>query len=364
MFRSTISTAHRLTRLIMHIFFALLLSSGLAQAVELNDRITITGFASAIYQQTNEPAGLHGPSADGGIDNRGSFQGTKLGLNITANINDRIKVYSQLLGEQGSDNYDIKVDWAFIDFSFNDEFSLRAGKIKFPVGIVNEYVSVGYTYLWLQAPNVFYSTQVPLGPQVTREAYSGASLLWNQSVGDEWTLGADIFAGEVKMDVADVRKLRGITLRADWDDEVLIQASSYSGTMENSTVMPAMNQQPHDVTTFGVKVDMNNIVVYAEIADVSMGTISAMAANTWYTTFGYRIGKWLPHITYEYFEKGESIKQEQNFTTLGLRYDIMENTALKFSLSSIKTEQGKGMFDTPPNDDSTTLFGVGVDVIF
>ncbi|MFV1984855.1 MAG: porin, partial [Thiohalomonadales bacterium] len=327
------------------------------------DSVTVTGFASAIYQQTDEAAALHGSSTEGGIDNRGSFKGSRLGLNITAEINNKIKLYSQLLGASGSGNYDLQVDWAFIDITLSDEFSVHAGKIKFPVGIVNEYVSVGYAYLWLEAPNVFYSTQVPLGPQVTREAYSGASILWSHSI-EEWTLGADFFAGEVKMNVADVRKLRGITLRADWDDQVLIQASSYSGTMENSTIMPAMNQQPHDVNTFGVKVDINNIVAYAEIADVSMGAVSVMAASTWYTTFGYRMGKWLPHLTYENFEKDDPVSEEQNFTTLGLRYDIMANTAIKFRLSKIKTIKGKGMFDTTPNDNSTMLFGFGIDIVF
>lgn len=361
MFR--VFTMPALKSLYLATILALLCTNNQIQATEWTDRVTITGFASAIYQETNEAAALHGSSTNGGIDNRGSFSGTKLGLNIAAKINDKTKLYGQLLGAHGGDNYDMKVDWAFIDFTLSDELSIRAGKIKFPVGIVNEYVSVGYTYLWLQPPNVIYSTQVPLGAQVTREAYSGTSLLWSHSL-DDWTLGADVFAGEVKMNVADVRKTRGVTLRADWDDQVLIQASSYSGTMENSTTMPAMNQQPHNVSTFGVKVDMSNIIAYAEIADVKMGAVTAMAAKTWYTTLGYRIDKWLPHLTYESFEKGNPVAHKQNITTLGLRYELMTDTAIKFRLSSISTDKGKGMFDTTPNSTSTTLFGFGVDIIF
>ncbi len=353
-----------LIKWIVLLFFIWFIAGNNAIAADWTNRVTINGFASAIYQQTDETAAINGSSNKGGIDNRGSFHGSKLGINMKASVNDKTTLYTQLLGAQGANNFNMDVSWAFINFELSDTLSLRTGKIKFPVGIVNEYVDVGFTYPWLTAPIVMYSTIVPAGSQVTREAYTGASLLWQNSVGD-WTLDADFFAGEVKMDVADVRKTRGITVRADWDDQVLLQASTYTGVMENAiTGMTAMNQQPHDVSTLGVKVNMNNILAYAEIATVTMGAVSAMAADTLYVTLGYRIGKLLPYISYENFEKGTPVLQKQNFTSLGLRYDIMNNTALKFQFSSIKTEKGNGLFATTPSSNSTNQFGIGVDIIF
>ncbi len=332
-------------------------------AEEWTDRVRLNGFANAVYQVTDEPVALHGESGKGGVDNRGNFTGTSFGFNITAQINDRITLYSQLAGGH-EESYVLHVDWGFMGIELNDAFTLRAGNIKFPVGLVNEYIDVGYLYPWLQAPHSFYSQMVPNGPQATRDGYSGGSLLFADSFGD-WTLGADLFGGEVKMDSADVRKTQGLTLKADWNDQVLIQASTYTGLMENATTNTAMNNQKHDVTAFGVKADVNNFVVYTEYANVKMGTLTNMKAKTWYATLGYRIDKWLPFFNYENFDKGEgSSLSQQTSSTLGLRYDLMRNTALKMELTRIKTKAGTGMFESTPNDNSTNQFGIGLSVMY
>ena len=57
------------------------------------------------------------------------------------------------------DKYSTHADWAFASFTLSDEFTLRAGKIKFPVGLVNEYVDVGVNYLWISAPVLLYSNE-------------------------------------------------------------------------------------------------------------------------------------------------------------------------------------------------------------
>lgn len=333
-----------------------------ALAANWTDGVRLNGFSNAIYQATNETVPIHGTAGKGGIDNRGNFTGTEFGINITAKVNDRVTLYSQIQGKN-SENYKMYVDWAFIGIELSDTLTLRAGNIKFPVGLVNEYIDVGYLYPWLQAPNVIYSKVVPNGPQAIRDNYSGASLLFSNSIGD-WTLGADLFGGEVKMDSANVRKTKGITLKANWNDEVLIQASTYAGLMENATPA-AMNNKKHNVSTFGVKADINNIVFYSEFATVKMGTLTNMKATTWYATLGYRIGKWLPNFTYESFEKGQNTSlTQQNFSTLGLRYELMPNTALKVALTRIETKTGNGMFASTPSGNTANQFGLGLSVIF
>lgn len=147
-------------------------------------------------------------------------------------------------------------------------------------------------------------------------------------------------------------------------DQVLIQASTYSGTMENATISQ-MNNQECEATTVGLNTDINNIVFYSEYAGVKMGTLTAMKATTWYATLGYRLGKWMPHYTCEDFERGENTTlQQQNFSTLELRYELMNNTALKVEFSRIRTDTGVGMFASAPSDDSTNRFGPGLSVIF
>ncbi len=339
-------------------------------AREWTDDMVITGFASAAYQRTTESTFLYAPADEGGIDNRGSFYGSTLGLNLTARINYDVVLSTQLLAEYNEADYNLHVDWAFLRFELIDDFFLRAGKIKFPVGVVNEYADVRYAYPWITAPNSLYSTQVPIGPQATRNAYSGGSLLWNYYWHD-FSLETDLFAGEVKMEVADVRELVGFTARLDWNELVLFQASAYQGIMANGQNLGAagggdmsnMNGKPHRGLLLGFKTDWNNMVAYAEIADVKMGDLTNMKARTWYATLGYRLGKWLPHFTFEDFDK-EYGKEKQNLLTLGLRYDIKRNTALKLELGQVRTDKGKGLFEQEPAASRVYRAGLAIDVVF
>jgi len=340
---------------------SLILPFSVTHAENWSDKVTIKGFASSVYQKTNEAEYFGGEATENGIDENGSVLGTRLGININANISDRVTIASQLIAT-AADNYVVHVDWAFIALNLTDDLTLRTGKVKYPVGIVNEYRDVGYLYPWISAPMSVYSLVSPNGPQATREAFSGSSLLWGKSF-DTMTYSADLFAGEVNLSGSDVRSLTGLTLRADWDDKVLFQASQYKGTMYNATVT-AMNGKDQEATVFGVKIDWNNYIAYAETSDVKMGSLTAMKSKSSYVTLGYRFGKWLPFVTAQKYEQGE-VDDKQSINQLGLRYDLWSGTAIKFEVGTIKTDKGQGLFDDgAPSKDSVSLYGVAIDTTF
>ena len=325
------------------------------------DRVNVTGFMSAKYQKINEKNFFNG-DIDTGIGKDGSYRGTMLGLNLTAPIDERVAIFSQFLATQEDDNYATHLDWGFIALSLTDEFRLRAGKIKFPTGIVNEYVSVGNAYPWITPPMLFY-TESTDGANITREAYTGASVVWEYSTGNV-NMSADVFGGEIKLDSMQTRNMTGAKFRIDWSEEINLEASYYKGTMRNATNQ-AMEGKPHENIALGVRIDWNNIIGYTEWADTDMD-LEIVNGSAWYSTWGYQIGNWLPHLTYQYFEKGKdsSSPQEQKVSTAGLRYDLSDAADLKFEYSVIKTVQGRGLFQSTPMDKSINRFGVAVDVIF
>jgi hypothetical protein len=71
----------------------------------------------------------------------GSFQFNELGVNATFQAFDDLRLGAQLLsrdlGRVG--NNSIIIDWAFADYSWQDWLGIRAGKIKMPLGLYNEY---------------------------------------------------------------------------------------------------------------------------------------------------------------------------------------------------------------------------------
>ncbi len=340
------------------------MAGGQATAAGWTNRISIGGFASTNYNRTDSEIPFNGEE-NIGLDDKGSWSGTRMGLNVNARINKRFRFASQIFASKAED-FDLHVDWAFGDLALTDELNLRAGKIKFPVGLVNEYTEVGYAMPWIKAPAVIYTELgAPNGPQMTRESYTGASLLGNLSAGD-WTLGADLYGGEINLEGSNVRKLGGLSLTADWDDAILFKATAYQGTM-HGTAIPAMEGAKHKALLYGVKADWNNIIFYAEHGNITMSNLATMKATSWYTTVGYQMGKLLPHLTYQSYEQGKGSTEEdqQNIVTLGLRWDFMPSAAFKAELSQINTDKGVGLFpqgSTPPG--TVNMIGFGLDTVF
>lgn len=162
------------------------------------DKVSISGFGSAIYRISDQSVPFNGHVEESGIDEDGAFQGTRMGLNVNATVADRITVASQFIASREEENYVAHIDWGFISYQASANWALRSGKIKFPGGIVNEYIDVGLAYPWIAPPILFY-TEESSGPQATREAYTGFSSYWTQEI-DDWALSADLFYGDVSLE--------------------------------------------------------------------------------------------------------------------------------------------------------------------
>jgi len=363
------------------------LASGTVSAASWADRVSIGGFSSANYNRTDNAAPFNGDE-NVGHDNQGTWSDSRLGINLNARINDRLRFATQLLGSQG-EGFGLNVDWAFADIGVTDNLNLRAGKVKFPVGLVNEYVDVGYAMPWIRSPVVIYSELSSMNaPQMTREGYTGVSFLGNASAGD-LSLNADLFTGEISLagagseiDNSDpnnpvlvehsgpkVRNLVGVAVTADWDDAIVFKASAYQGTMRGMGTGSAMEGEKHRATMFGVKADVANFIFYGEHARMKMGNLADLKATSWYTTLGYQIGKVLPHVTYQSYQqgdKGSASEDKQSIMTAGLRWDWMSGVALKVELSQIKTDKGDGLFQLGSNMPGTTvnMVGFGIDTVF
>lgn len=341
-----------------------------AYAADWTERTNISGFSSMRYSTTDEAEFFHGDT-ETGINEDGSFQGTKLGLTVSSQVNDDLNVAMLLMSAADHESYGTHVDWAFASYTLNNDFTVRFGKIKFPVGLVNEYVDVGATYPWINAPILVYSEETA-GAQATREAYTGASLLWEGDVGDsDWTVGTDLFFGQVDLEGMTVKGVLGLTVRANWNDLIELQASTYEGKMHTDPtgMMAMMNKKNHSAQLIGAKMDWNNVVAYVEAAqvemDVTMMGVKTGASDSWYATLGYRFGKFLPHFTTQEWERDNG--NGHQISTLGLAYSLSDSMVLKVEQSRIETDNfatKAGLFEASPSDGSTDMTTVAVDIMF
>ncbi len=128
---------------------ALSLASAGQQAMAIED-IRINGFLTAAATQTDADSPYNIDLASDAL--RFDGRDNRLGLQIAADINERMSFTMQLLARAVPDNFNAEADWAFVGYNVSDDLQVRAGKVKLPTFLTSDYIEVGYAYPWIRPP--------------------------------------------------------------------------------------------------------------------------------------------------------------------------------------------------------------------
>jgi len=324
---------------------------------------------------------------------------SKFGLQVTADVSENMQVVSQILAAGSDENFDLDVEWAYLDWILNDAVSLRGGKVKEPVFLISDYIEVGYAYPWIRPPQEVYRNnpintingfealiQMDMGGMgFTFQPYLGSN---SEGVPNQpgLTFDASNFYG-----AAIQLASRSFTAQVSYlTTDVAV--SGATGVVDTGTGFPIPfgSEGTATLTSFGLSTDINNFVAYAEFVTRDIEADSAVPLDSlfpdqdaWYVTVGYRMGNFLPHLTIANSEATPlagasqspltpSPGSSQDSITLGVRYEINDSAAFKFEVQSIEPDldnsTSSGLFNTVPTDfaagDSATLISAAVDVIF
>ena len=273
-----------------------LLTSAHAQAESLP--VTLNGFASAgfisgdldhdFYSGTD----VISKSSTFGADNT-------IGLQISAAMNEQINFTGQLLAKGTIDGYGLESHWAFIDYHPLNNLSVRAGRLVLPIVMSSEYVDVGYAYPWVRPPMEVYSG-IPM------TSYSGLDMLY--------TLEFDSFNLVLQPYIGSVPPSNGIGYQMDVESGIGLNTTLQfdAGSVRAHTMKVKNIVSTSDLFTFGMDANIysigadleyNNVVFMSEymlkkFEFTGIPGYSEVEGNAWYVTLGYRMGKFLPHITY------------------------------------------------------------------
>ena len=188
-----------------------------ARAIDLADgKLTIDGAGGAAYSITS-----HNDLATGALeaDPNGTFKNIELNLTIGVRPWERVAIHSQLFFDQIGAAAS-GVDWSFIEYTFSEKLRIRAGKIKLPLGISSEVEGVGTLRPFYSLPASVYG---PTG--IASEAYFGAGVTGDFSTSSGWTLGYDLFGGDMSVETSEpFARLRSApvpgTVTEPFDEEV------------------------------------------------------------------------------------------------------------------------------------------------
>lgn len=378
-----------------------LLSFGLAwQALPAGavgglEGVSVSGFltAGATYADKQLLTGSHAVSQDGAIESTPGFTAdSRLGLQISAQVNPDISVTGQLLAKAREDNSNVKADWAFVSYRANDAVSIRAGKIKFPTFLISDYYEVGYAYPWIRPPQEVYNLN-PISAlngldMLAKFRFSDMTLLFQPYFGvsrgatalvPQEALGAlSLSAGTVSNVGFTADELHGFNLSLS-SDVFTIRLGALR-TQVNSSSLGVFSDEAK-FSSAGVTMDWHNVVLYSEYAEREVQGAANFAFPNQkgsYVTLGYRIGKWLPYISSARIADnsnpttllGTPLKQTSD--TLGMRYEIGSGAALKFEAQKITPESGtRGLLIANPNGATVSdrgpdvmFYGFTIDVVF
>ncbi|TDP63926.1 hypothetical protein DES47_104208 [Roseateles toxinivorans] len=387
-----------------------------AQAQDGASMFSVSGFGTVGAVKTSTDMGAYQASVrpGGAKSDWNTDVDTKLAVQVTATFNPMFSATGQLMTRvNGEGNWNPAIQWLFAKAKFGKGFSARAGRIGAPFFMVSDFRDVGYTNVWVRPPVDVYG-------QVNFSTFDGADLLYQGDVGPA-SINAQVFGGKASVDFGGgvdvkLKNLLGFNASAEMGPvtvrvghlktklTVLGSAglNSLVGGLKQVGQTPGLgglvtlandmdvNGKNATFTGIGMALDWNNIVASAEFT--KRRTDSYIADTTgWYTTVGYRVGKFTPYVTLSEIQQDSPTSSNaipplpqlaplaaglngllrslgQSTTAVGVRWDAMKNVAVKGQYDRIKVDAGAaGLFNSALpglGGTSVNVYSVVVDFVF
>jgi hypothetical protein len=376
----------------------------LSQRIAAQDqRFRVNGFASFGMVQSSEPESYHR-----GITDDVNFRRyTKAGIQMTFNLDRDTSVITQLVSK-GENDFETKAEWMYLKHTFDNGITAKIGRIRKPNYLLSEYFDVGYAMPWTQAPVEVYGVlELTANYEAVDLSYdfdigdwtSTLQAQYGRAVGDE-TISNDLFAFNYSMTDGE------LTLRAGYSraDVEVVAGSTTAGLVTGvNSALSATNLTGEQVSgavegTFAGLAAMYDNGTILAIAEYTSLTVDSAFADQdgYYAMGGYRIGQWMPYLTYAFEETTDNNKRaatsllaptgnpaiddptlaainaglaalnsEQTRTALGVRYDVKPGVALKLQYDMVDTGDTAGEFDsTAPSDGKANIVSFSIDTVF
>lgn len=366
---------------------------------EQDSKFRINGFATFAIAKSDEAVAYNGVSDE---TNWNEF--TRAGVQMSFQVNKSSSVVTQIVA-RGSEDFNANMEWAYFKHEFSHSLSAKIGRIRGPYYMLSEYLDVGYAVPWAQMPGETYSLLSSFAN------IDGADLTWSTDIG--WnTLEVKGFYGQTSDENFIFKDIIGVSATYTTDTWSIRLASATAGLtfgsgeqgattssaqqlLEGST---SVGTQDGMFTSLGFRYDPGDILVLAEYTTATVDSITE-DQDSMFVTLGYRIGHWMPHVTYGMHESTDNsdrdlpagvpastvvnvdgdtagevqalvrANSESDSTRIGLgvRYDWAAGTALKIQYDIVEANSA-GLFEPSgylaSTPDSTNILTISIDTVF
>ena len=358
-----------------------LVALGLSTSLYSQADVRINGFANLTAGITTEDTEL-----DGYTDSIDFSHASLFALQFSGDVTDKVTATAQVVA-RGSNNYEADFEWAYLTYAHDNNSTYTIGRFRLPVFRYSDSLDVGYSYHWITAPQTVYDVAFNNlnGVRYDYSNYSGdLEYLFRFSYGNyEDEIAGGLNAGDDVVLISAEATYNSFKGRLVWgrgnnvftsptlDQSVSAFVNGVAQAVGGVDNIPAgVNALVDDILIeddegvflgLGLEFDNFNWFVSGEWTSITLEDSFSPKDVAYYVTAGTRIGKWTPHITYQARDGEDDIKfqdrvaslpapfqpgaamfsgglqtfffEDYSLITIGARYDLMQNVALKFEVT-------------------------------
>jgi hypothetical protein len=341
---------------------------------DLDERIEFSGFGRVVAGYLDESKAAF-QEYENEVD---LSQQSLIALQTDFKISNSLSISSQLLAHS-SEERESGVEWLYLSYQPNDNWRFNIGKLRTPFFRYSETIDVGFAYPWISPPQQVYSGFL-------FSNYEGISGTYRFSYND---MNFDIEGYYGTYDGEITREDERVDLEADE-----IKGLIFTFNKGNLTARVSATQSSDffaDVPAFTEFANALERAGFDENAESLRfnGKVTGYQANANYDTLQVHvtysssdtqnnvpvnqippgISPELDQISFIYEQiTGNLPEYDLDSVTLGARWDMSYNTALKAEVTFLDGEPGQRSFfsDIPDQsfDRKATLYQVGVEWVF
>ncbi len=386
---------------------------GWSPALGADPAVRWSGFGTLGYVTTDSPDVVYRNVAAGdGADGHGSLEvDSRLGVQANATLSPLFSAVVQVLAREDADgDFTPGLEWAFARAQMTPTLGVRIGRIGAPMFMVSDFREVGYANTLMRPPEDTYA-QVPI------RTFDGADVIGQFELG-ETLLNVQAFIGsaEAKFPLGrriDFKDLAGVNLtlergaiRLRLGHVTTRLGTHFPDLLPFSQALEAASQQvpslqavAKDFTDqsrrggfsgIGLELDLDPWFVSGEFTQRRIRDSFAADTTGWYLAAGYRWNEFTPYASISALRQDSRKRSlpfppipqlapleaaataayrssDQNTVALGLRWDPLENVAVKAQLEHVERDVAGESFDNlspTENGRHVRLASFGIDFVF
>ena len=347
--RSTLVTAA------VTVTIAVLALAGLAvpaHAQYSSNNLTINGYSSFEFEKQI--------SEEGNGDPNGSFDADLFDIVVNFQVTDAIRTSADLTWEHGAATEDgrgnVAVEYAFVEYAFNDLFKVRVGKMFTPFGIYNEIHTAKPAFLTVKEPASTNKTERILSNGFRYFPRWGAGIaVRGDGLIRDHNFSYDVFVSNGDQDVTNpfeednnVEKAVTARFRFEPTDSLEIGNSFYYDKRTADSV--------DHITSYGLELRYQTRS-WRLLAESAFGWLTpldgpAVLQVGWYVQPSYEFRNGVsPYVRFEWLDSNRDTPDDQGYDLIvGVNYEVSPGFMLKLennkywggSASSLAQFPGRG----------------------